>query len=526
MKADNIIVPDRPMFTGFESWRKYQREAVEKLANVDKKFILLDSPTGSGKSIVAMSVAKLMNGRVYYLVGTKDLQDQIIRDFPEAVVLKGRNNFNCLIKDVTCDSCLYSQIKKRCPEKERCPYYVSKEKAKQSQFVVWNYSMWLTNQTFAGDFPPADLIICDEAHLLEGALMNFVNIKFDKDFFNELGLTFPGKDEEKWVFDRINQAHKIVNRQYSELTGQLQLSLYEDEEPHIMDVRRCRELEIKLKKMNFFYKVHNKDTWVMDYNRDSYDWENSYIMFKPLKVDNFSDYIFSWGSKIMLMSATLPNTKILCTSLGINQRNTARLNVPSTFKKENRPIIYKPVGRMSYAYWEETIEKIVRYLSEYCRTHKEKILIHCVNYRITGIITSSIDMTHDYSCYYHEGAGDRTIMLDKFKEAEAPALLVSPSMESGVDLPGDLCRTQFILKIPYLSINDKQVKERMAIDRDWYISSTINRLVQMSGRIVRSEDDWGRTYILDSCFEDLIRYYKKFFPKWFLDSVAVERRSA
>jgi len=522
--SESIVVPEKPMFNGFDSWRKYQREAVEKLVNADKKFDLLDSPTGSGKSIVAMCIAKLMNGRVYYLVGTKDLQEQVIRDFPDVAVLKGRNNFKCLLKDVNCDSCMYSYIKKRCPEKENCPYYRHKEKARQSKHVVWNYPMFLVNQTFAGDFPPADLIVCDEAHLLEGALMNFVNIKFDKEFFNDLGLTFPGKEDEKWVFKRIAEAYKIVNRQYSELAGQLQMSLYEDEEPHVIDIKRCREFEGKLKKMNFFYKVYNKD-WVMDYLRDSYDWENSYIMFKPLKVDNFSDYIFAWGSKILLMSATLPNTNILCNSLGISPRDTARLNIPSTFKKENRPIIYKDIGRMSYAYWEITIEKIVRYLSEYCRMNKEKILIHCVNYRIAGIVTSSSGMTHDYSFFYHEGAGDRTVMLDKFKEAEAPAMLVSPSMESGIDLPGDLCRTQFILKIPYLSIADKQVKERMAIDRDWYISSTINRLVQMSGRIIRSEDDWGKTYILDSCFEDLIRYYKKFFPAWFLEAVAVERRS-
>jgi len=517
--------PEVPVFNGFDAWRRYQREGVEKLVTADRKFLLLDSPTGSGKSLIAMSLAKLIGGRVYYLVGTKDLQEQLLHDFKCLALLKGRNNFKCLIKDVSCDQCLYSYIKKRCPEKERCPYYVIKEKAKQSKFVVWNYPMFLTNQTFAGDFPMADLIVCDEAHLLEGALMNFVNIKFDKDFFSDLGLTFPGKEDEKWVFKRIAEAYKIVNKQYSQLAGQLQMSLYEDEEPHIIDIKRMKEWEGKLKKMNFFYKVYNKDTWVMDYLRDSYDWENSYIMFKPLKVDNFSDYVFDWGSKILLMSATLPNTKILCTSLGINPRDTARLNIPSTFKKENRPIIYKDIGRMSYAYWETTIEKIIRHLSEYCRVNKEKILIHCVNYRIAGIVVSSTGMTHDYSCYYHEGAGDRTVMLDKFKEAEAPAMLVSPSMESGVDLPGDLCRTQFILKIPYLSIADKQVKERMAIDRDWYISSTINRLVQMSGRIVRSEDDWGRTYILDSCFEDLIRYYKKFFPAWFLEAVAVERMS-
>ena len=138
---------------------------------------------------------------------------------------------------------------------------------------------------------------------------------------------------------------------------------------------------------------------------------------------------------------------------------------------------------------------------------------------------SATGMAPDYDIYFHETADERSYILGKFKESKAPAMLVSPSMETGVDLPDDTCRVQFILKVPYLSLGDKQVKERLAIDRDWYISSTINRLVQASGRIVRSEDDWGRTYILDECFADLVRYYKEFFPFWFLESIAVERRS-
>ncbi len=302
------------------------------------------------------------------------------------------------------------------------------------------------------------------------------------------------------------------------------MTLFEGEEPHLVEVKRCHEYELKLKKMTFFKKIYDKDTWVMDYRRDSYDWENDYVLFKPLKVDKFSDYIFAWADKILFMSATLPHTDVFCSSLGINPKNSVRLNIPSTFDKQNRPVIYKPIGRMSFPYWEETIKKIITFLTDYCDKHKEKILIHCVNYRITGIMTSS-HIALDYSFFYHDSSTDRTAMLEKFKNADAPALLVTPSMESGVDLPGDLCRTQFILKVPYLSLMDKQVKERMAIDKEWYISSTINRLVQASGRIVRSEDDWGKTYILDECFADLVRHYKDLFPSWFLESIAVERRS-
>jgi len=361
--SESVVVPEKPMFNGFPKWRKYQRQAVGKLLRTNKKFLILDAPTGSGKSLIGMSVAQLSlsGGRTYYLVGTKDLQDQVLRDFSFVALLKGRNNFSCLIKDVPCDQCMYSYVKKLCPKKERCPYYAHKEVAKQSKFVIWNYPMFLVNQTFAGDFPPADLLICDEAHLLESALMNFVNIKFDHHFFNDLSLGFPGKDEEKYVFDRINKAEKIINKQYSTIAGQMQMKLYEDEEPDRVELKLCQELESKVKKLKFFRAVYDEDTWVMDYYRNQYDWENDYISFKPLKVDKFSDYIFGWADKILLVSATMPHTSVICNSLGINRNEIARLNIPSTFKRENRPVIFHPIGRMSYPYWEQTIEKIVKY---------------------------------------------------------------------------------------------------------------------------------------------------------------------
>jgi Rad3-related DNA helicase len=524
--TENIVVPDKPMFNNFPEWRKYQQQAVDKIINTDKKFIILDAPTGSGKSLIGMSVAKLLGGRTYYLVGTKDLQDQIIRDFPFFALLKGRNNFDCLVKDVSCDECVYSYIKKPCPKYCECPYYTHKGTAKQSNFVVWNYPMFLVNQTFIGDFDAADLIICDEAHLLEGALMNFINITFDHEFFNELSLTFPGKDEEKYVFDRVNEAEKIANKMYCTISGQLQMKIFENEEPSRIDIHKCCELESKLKKIKFFKRVYNSDTWVMEYRKNQYDWQNDYVSFKPIKVDCFSSYIFNWGKKVLLVSATMPYTPVVCSSLGINKNDIARLNIPSTFKRENRAVIYKPIGRMSYAYWEETIQKIIKFLVEYCNVHKEKVLIHCVNYKILKALMNSNDLIfNDYSIFSHETSEERSYSLEKFKESKSPSMLITPSMETGIDLPGDLCRVQFILKVPYPSLVDKQVKERLAIDRDWYISSTINRLVQASGRIVRSEDDWGKTYILDECFADLVRHYKKFFPSWYLESIAVERRS-
>ncbi|GAH99235.1 unnamed protein product, partial [marine sediment metagenome] len=102
----------------FESWRKYQRQAVEFVVESDSKFTAIDAPTGIGKTLMGNSVMSLFGGKGYYLVGTKALQEQVVRDYPDVKVLKGRSNFKCRLFDVTCDQCPYSAINKECPEKD------------------------------------------------------------------------------------------------------------------------------------------------------------------------------------------------------------------------------------------------------------------------------------------------------------------------------------------------------------------------------------------------------------------------
>jgi len=64
----------------------------------DYKYILLEAPTGFGKSPVAIAIA-LTLGSSYICTSTKDLQTQYSRDFPYLKIAKGMNNFPCLVKE-------------------------------------------------------------------------------------------------------------------------------------------------------------------------------------------------------------------------------------------------------------------------------------------------------------------------------------------------------------------------------------------------------------------------------------------
>src|SRR5215472_13725728 len=62
------------------------------------KHLVLEAPTGFGKSPVAISTA-LTLGSSYICTSTKDLQSQYARDFSFVRVAKGKSNFTCEVKD-------------------------------------------------------------------------------------------------------------------------------------------------------------------------------------------------------------------------------------------------------------------------------------------------------------------------------------------------------------------------------------------------------------------------------------------
>jgi ATP-dependent DNA helicase DinG len=85
----------------FTSQRDNQTRVLNEICkafNSGYKYVILEAPTGFGKSPVAIAVAMTL-GSSYICSATKDLQTQYSRDFPYLKVAKGKNNFPCLVKE-------------------------------------------------------------------------------------------------------------------------------------------------------------------------------------------------------------------------------------------------------------------------------------------------------------------------------------------------------------------------------------------------------------------------------------------
>jgi Rad3-related DNA helicase len=61
----------------------------------------------------------------------------------------------------------------------------------------------------------------------------------------------------------------------------------------------------------------------------------------------------------------------------------------------------------------------------------------------------------------------------------------------------------------------------MNINPEWYRWKAIINILQGTGRIVRNENDWGITYILDGSLSDLIHNNRRAFPKDFMKRIQV-----
>ena len=142
----------------------------------------------------------------------------------------------------------------------------------------------------------------------------------------------------------------------------------------------------------------------------------------------------------------------------------------------------------------------------------ERGVIHTVNYEIAQYLVENSRFRQLFIT--HSDAATRVAALKRFRGTPG-AVLVSPSMDVGVDLPYDQARWQIIAKIPFPNLNDPVVERRQQVEPEWYARKTLSRLLQTCGRIVRAEDDYGVTYILDADFDPLWRRYSNMVPSSF-----------
>ena len=519
----------------FETPRKVQKlisQAVIKAFNDGFKYVVLQAPTGVGKSPIAYAVSSYMaeqpivknlqfNGS-YILTSMKGLQDQYIKDFNHLKnktlnTVKGKSNYMCCNgKNITCE--MGSCTKRSSTNYSSCPYIMDRQIAYTSDITVLNYSYFL-NMTYEPSIQPKkQLLILDECHNCEKNLLKFASVEIVGKVFTELNLKMPkfpsirAKDSEMIEWLTVSYIPAIKN-----LDASVQIELESLREGE-MDFQHLKQQSVFLSNMvgmvERLLEQHTKGiTIVVD--RDG----NKSLGFKPLKADIYAkDFLFSLGEKVLMMSATVMNIQHFCDTLGLKPKDVKYLKVASPFPLERRPIVNCAKFFLKKANMNECKYELAQQVKEILERHKnERGIIHSQSYELANFLVEELK---DPRLFIPRGSG-RDLSIREFLDDPLAdnGVIVSPSLKEGFDFKDDYARFCILLKAPYANLGDNFVKKRFNEDPNWYYMEALRDVIQSTGRVVRHNKDYAVTYFLDKNIMRLIMNNRKYVPTYWSDSI-------
>jgi Rad3-related DNA helicase len=354
------------------------------------------------------------------------------------------------------------------------------------------------------------LLVVDEADELPGAIVQHLTVEVTPQDLQLLGLAPPEGSEEaaawrRWAGEAVPKAHEAIAREEEALAAS-------DDSLERAEVRRrIRRLE----------RLAREDDvpWVVASREGS--WQ-----LRPLYPAAYASFPL-WGrleGSVLLMSATIAGARLLARELGIPRGAWSFLSAPSPIPPERRPVRYIPVASLSHANAERTWPLVVEAMDSILDAHlHDRGVVHTHSYRLAAHVLAA--SRHRRRLVGHEGAGDRSHALRRHRQGQG-AVLVSPSMERGVDFAGDRARFAVLLKTPYPNLGDPWVAARLASPggQEWYAREAVRAVVQACGRVCRGPTDFGVTYILDASFGRLLKGYGRLFPQWFLAALRTAQR--
>ena len=511
-----------PVTFPFKTYRKGQKEALEQARAAferGKRFVVVEAPTGSGKSAIAVTLAREAQS-AYILTAQKLLQDQYVRDFPDVALMKGRSNYRCLVAPTHAAAapCIAG---KKFPECDDCPYFCAKDEAIAASSASLNYAYYLAELNYSGGFGPRELLVLDEAHNAEAALMGFVQITLSDAALTRAGIPepLPNALDDLEYFDFAEDLVPLLSGRSREIEKQVKKdNLKSDLALAQMQNKQYLDNQLKRLELLTYSRTENYVEWVVERNRTS---EGQSITFKPVKISSFAaPLLFSFAERVLMLSATILDAPTYLRSLGIAPEDAEVIGVRSDFPPENRPIYLRPVARLTRHHLENDLAKLMKEIVDLFEAHPhDKGVIHAHSYKISGYIAKNLPAPYRHRLVTHYSSDGRDAALDKHVTSRDPTVLLTPSMTEGIDLADDLSRWQVICKIPYPYLGDPQVKRRKELDAPWYDWRTCLTVVQAYGRSVRSSDDFAVTYILDADFPAFLKRQRKRLPGWFLEAV-------
>ena len=402
--------------TRFTTPRRIQLQTLSEVTDSIRegyKNVIIECPTGSGKSALAMIIPKIFGEYAYISTHLKGLQKQYMDEMPFMRSMMGRANYSCKLPvepgtyskelayealeqalqgniGTSCDAanapCKTIGGEFRCEfklnlqdhedDKELCDYYESLSDARQSRYFISNvaYLMALHSAapgTYLGTRP---FLVVDEAHNLVGNMMSQFSIDLSLNTLERL-FHIPKESEDAkarqemlqpWTpnsqsfgFPKVPSITTKTEERIWQISARVWEAYLEFLQGEISQKVADGEYTAKelttannyKERLKSILRVINRDwnNWVWQFDNDQDPFK---ISFKPIEVSEYAeDLMLSLGNKRIFLSATILDADTFCKELGLNREETAFVRVRySPFPSKNRPIVTKyQGGNLSYS---------------------------------------------------------------------------------------------------------------------------------------------------------------------------------
>jgi ATP-dependent DNA helicase DinG len=496
---------------------------IDKSIAEGKRFIILEAPTGSGKSPIAVTLANWSQD-AFILTPAVGLQKQYQDDFPHLRLAKGRAHYPCTYEDPkvnkvvihkittgesipkpnlenscakgTCmnkTSGRKAKIIEECEKSGPCPYNVMIDEALSSKAVVFNYHAFFYQAYMVGKFEKRKVMVIDEAHNLEDFLRGILSNKF----------VIPRK-----VIQSDIATFKTLTQWIQWLKFAENVNLF-----HTRDRR-----EAYLAKIEQLEKAGDKVFGREPIVTISHIRNATVIDFTAINIAGSAhEFLFNFADIIVFMSGTIYDTTMFTKPLGIRPEEVVMKRLPSDFPANNRPVVLPRTGLdLSHKNWGANFSNLIKELTTILNHHEgEKGVILTSSYKMTEEIIGALSnprlVTHNKD--------NLPFVLSEFYKSNKDDILVSCVVNEGVDFKDDRARFNIIIRPAYPTTEDPYIKQQLGYNQwNYYYYKTLVTFGQQVGRCVRSKDDYATTYLMDVRFKSFLNKCDKWMVNWFTKS--------
>ena len=418
------------------------------------------------------------------------------------------------------------QVEENSADSQACSYYLQKYEALVSKHSLWNYHAFFQimkfNKKLFADYLDRKVSVFDEAHKIEDQIIQFVGFDIFAGQVDECNL-----NSEKYDFTDLDSMIKLTDDiaySYANKIKNIKESPVFQNNPDYELISKLERRYDKAAQAKIDI-ISDKDNFVVNDPLRDLNGNFRTISVKPIDVSKFAKTFFETEYQIF-MSATI-DKNTFCENMGLEKDDVAFVDTPkSPFPIDHRSIDLLNIKRLSYGSTEddeiEVIKTIDRILDEHS-TVRGLILTSSIP-RCQKIIRylSPKNTRRIRICHSKNKDGKTQDEVITEHASDPTGVLLSSSLWEGVDLKDDLSRFQIIAKVPYPNYKEKRTKAKMEKFPSGYTSQTLTKLLQGFGRSIRSNDDWAKTYVLDSAVNNVFFKAQQMIPKAYHDVLGME----